>query len=153
MRESEEREYERLKTIDDYFAEFEKLENASGTIPPDRLDQICNILSKALCQKYKYVIKFSAPYRRKQGIFSRFQEWLDERREAKESRKEQSKQQSEDVKTTMSECEPGVAQLGAPPFPALANSQQNVEIFDKVPVKKLTEEKEETQEENPQEEN
>lgn len=152
MRESEEREYERLKTVDDYFAEFEKLENASGTIPPDRLDQICNILSKALCQKYKYVIKFSAPYRRKQGMFSRFSDWLEERREFREYRREQREQrdkESENIKDDKSSD----ARLGSPPFPALASSQQDVEILSTVPVKELAEGKQKSQEENPQEEN
>lgn len=141
MTEREERELERLKTIDDYIEEFTKLEEASAIMPVKQLDKIINLLSKALCKKYKYVINYSAPYRKKQSWFS----ILKDKREEKRRKKEDEENKSEESVESMEKDQAGTC----PSLSAPGQNPQEIEVLDEVPVNMLTEGK---SEEEPQKE-
>ena len=138
MTEREMRDKERLITVDDYFDEFSKLEEVAGTVSDKDLDRILRLLSKALYKKYKYVINYSAPFRKKQGWLS----VLKDKREEKRRNKEVEEKESED---SMEHMEKGQAGADA----SLPAAVQNLEILDKDHVNLLTEG---TEEKEPQKE-
>lgn len=83
MTEREMRDFERLKTVDDYMNEIQKIAEISENVENDDVDEILQMLVVGLKKKYKYIIKQSVQYTRPQGFFSRFRDSLTEKRERK----------------------------------------------------------------------
>lgn len=83
------REYEELRTVDDYVNAYtvisEIASNFSGASQEveDCFGQILLTLTKSFKKKYEYIDKMSRKWRRKQGIFSKFRDYLAERQEKK----------------------------------------------------------------------
>lgn len=83
------REYEELRTIDDYVNAYtvisEIASNFSGASQEveDCFGEILLTLTKSFKKKYEYIDKMSRKWRRKQGIFSKFRDYLAERQEKK----------------------------------------------------------------------
>ena len=85
MTEREERDLEKLKTTEDYINEIKFVSDVvCGTKKADKeIDETLTLLAVALKAKYKYIIKISSPYRKKQGFFSRLRDKSLERQERK----------------------------------------------------------------------
>ena len=83
------REYEELRTVDDYVNAYtvisEIASNFSGASQEveDCFGEILLSLTKSFKKKCEYIDKKSRKWRRKQGIFSKFRDYLAERQEKK----------------------------------------------------------------------
>ncbi len=83
------REYEELRTVDDYVNAYSTISeiasNFSGASQEveDCFGEILLTLTKSFKKKYEYIDKMSRKWRRKQGIFSKFRDYLAERQEKK----------------------------------------------------------------------
>lgn len=110
MTEREMRDFERLKTVDDYMNEIQKLAEMSESIENDDVDEILSMLVGGLKKKYKYIIKQSVQYTRPQGLFSRLRDALIERRERKAREQaemqEQTQQEAEDKVSSSQQIQP-----------------------------------------------
>ena len=137
MTEREMRDFERLKTVDDYMNEIQKLAEMSESIENDDVDEILSMLVGGLKKKYKYIIKQSVQYTRPQGLFSRLRDALTERRERKAREQaemqEQTQQEAEDKVSSSQQIQP-----------------QLVEVIENEEKKLLEIEKETSQEEDEQ---
>ncbi len=72
MTEREEREFEVLKTVDDYADLIEKLDDMAGNLSNDEaMDKVLFRVGKALDEKIKYILKISKRWRKKQSLQSR----------------------------------------------------------------------------------
>lgn len=86
MTEREEREYEVLKTVDDYSELIEKLDDMASNLSNDGvMDKVLFRVGKALDEKIKYLMKISKPWRKKQTLQSRR---CDKKLESEEKSKE-----------------------------------------------------------------
>ena len=92
MLEKEERASEELRTLDDYFEELNKILSLMGEIDGsgavEDLDKIITQLCKAMLKKYKYILKISAKWRKRQGFVSRLKDSFKSMKESKEEKKE-----------------------------------------------------------------
>ena len=108
MKESEQRDQELLKTVGDYFDAINEVVTLSsdleGSKAVEPLDEIVFILSKALLKKHKYIVKASAKWNRRQGLWSRFKEWRETRKEDKEADKEETIEQVKELYKTFQEA-------------------------------------------------
>ena len=83
------REYEELRTIDDYVNAYsvisEIASNFSGASAEvaNCFGEILLTLTKSFKKKFEYIDKMSRKWRRKQGVFSKFRDYLAERQEKK----------------------------------------------------------------------
>ncbi len=89
---------EELRSLEDYYNEilsvYELCSNTTdkGAIGKD-LDKIVELLVKGLMQKYKYLVRKSNKWRKKQGLFSRIRDVLSEKKEAKRLKKQLEREQ------------------------------------------------------------
>lgn len=115
MTEREMRDFERLKTVDDYMNEIQKLAEMSESIENDDVDEILRMLVGGLKKKYKYIIKQSVQYTRPQGLFSRLRDALTERRERKAREQaemqEQTQQEAEDKVSSSQQIQPQLVEV------------------------------------------
>lgn len=115
MTEREMRDFERLKTVDDYMNEIQKLAEMSESIENDDVDEILSMLVGGLKKKYKYIIKQSVQYTRPQGLFSRLRDALTERREQKAREQaemqEQTQQEAEDKVSSSQQIQPQLVEV------------------------------------------
>lgn len=115
MTEREMRDFERLKTVDDYMNEIQKLAEMSESIENDDVDEILSMLVGGLKKKYKYIIKQSVQYTRPQGLFSRLRDALIERRERKAREQaemqEQTQQEAEDKVSSSQQIQPQLVEV------------------------------------------
>lgn len=115
MTEREMRDFERLKTVDDYMNEIQKLAEMSESIENDDVDEILRMLVGGLKKKYKYIIKQSVQYTRPQGLFSRLRDALIERRERKAREQaemqEQTQQEAEDKVSSSQQIQPQLVEV------------------------------------------
>lgn len=115
MTEREMRDFERLKTVDDYMNEIQKLAEMSESIENDDVDEILRMLVGGLKKKYKYIIKQSVQYTRPQGLFSRLRDALTERRERKAREQaemqEQTQQEAEDKVLSSQQIQPQLVEV------------------------------------------
>lgn len=115
MTEREMRDFERLKTVDDYMNEIQKLAEMSESIENDDVDEILSMLVGGLKKKYKYIIKQSVQYTRPQGLFSRLRDALTERRERKAREQaemqEQTQQEAEDKVSSSQQIQPQLVEV------------------------------------------
>lgn len=74
MTEREERNLEKLKSVKDYFNALEEVFDLAGEVPDKQLEKLVALLMKNLRKKYKYIIRISRSYRRRQNIFSVFKD-------------------------------------------------------------------------------
>ena len=95
MTEREMRDFERLKTVDDYMNEIQKIAEMSESIENNDVDEILQMLVGGLKKKYKYIIKQSVQYTRPQGLFSRLRDALTERRERKAREQAEMQEQTQ----------------------------------------------------------
>lgn len=95
MTEREMRDFERLKTVDDYMNEIQKIAEMSESIENNDVDEILQMLVGGLKKKYKYIIKQSVQYTRPQGLFSRLRDALTERREQKAREQAEMQEQTQ----------------------------------------------------------
>ena len=125
MTEKELRDMEKLRTTDDYKEEIRSLSEVVCNVKKadKKIDETLLLLTNALNEKYKYIIKQSKPYRKKQGFFSMLRDWLATRREQKQN-KEPSKPAEEPKKEEQ------------PVQPKQVNNQQ-IEYLDKDGTTKL----------------
>mgnify|MGYP005776697081 FL=1 len=137
MTEREMRDFERLKTVDDYMNEIQKLAEMSESIENDDVDEILSMLVGGLKKKYKYIIKQSVQYTRPQGLFSRLRDALIERRERK------AREQAEMQEQTQREAEVKVSS-------SQQIQPQLVEVIENEEKKLLEIEEETSQEEDEQ---
>lgn len=83
------REYEELRTVDDYVNAYsiisEIASNFSGASDEvaNCFGEILLTLTKSFKKKCEYIDKMSRKWRRKQGVFSKFRDYLAERQEKK----------------------------------------------------------------------
>lgn len=110
MTEREMRDFERLKTVDDYMNEIQKIAEMSESIENNDVDEILQMLVGGLKKKYKYIIKQSVQYTRPQGLFSRLRDALTERREQKAREQaemqEQTQQESDNKVLSLQQIQP-----------------------------------------------
>lgn len=115
MTEREMRDFERLKTVDDYMNEIQKLAEMSESIENDDVDEILSMLVGGLKKKYKYIIKQSVQYTRPQGLFSRLRDALTERKEQKAREQaemqEQTQQEADDKVSSSQQIEPQLVEV------------------------------------------
>ena len=115
MTEREMRDFERLKTVDDYMNEIQKLAEMSESIENDDVDEILSMLVGGLKKKYKYIIKQSVQYTRPQGLFSRLRDALIERRERKAREQaemqEQTQREAEDKVSSSQQIQPQLVEV------------------------------------------
>ena len=115
MTEREMRDFERLKTVDDYMNEIQKLAEMSESIENDDVDEILSMLVGGLKKKYKYIIKQSVQYTRPQGLFSRLRDALIERRERKAREQaemqEQTQQEAVDKVSSSQQIQPQLVEV------------------------------------------
>ena len=115
MTEREMRDFERLKTVDDYMNEIQKLAEMSESIENDDVDEILRMLVGGLKKKYKYIIKQSVQYTRPQGLFSRLRDALTERKEQKAREQaemqEQTQQEADDKVSSSQQIEPQLVEV------------------------------------------
>lgn len=115
MTEREMRDFERLKTVDDYMNEIQKIAEMSESIENDDVDEILSMLVGGLKKKYKYIIKQSVQYTRPQGLFSRLRDALIERRERKAREQaemqEQTQQEAEDKVSSSQQIQPQLVEV------------------------------------------
>ena len=115
MTEREMRDFERLKTVDDYMNEIQKLAEMSESIENDDVDEILSMLVGGLKKKYKYIIKQSVQYTRPQGLFSRLRDALTERRERKAREQaemqEQTQREAEDKVSSSQQIQPQLVEV------------------------------------------
>lgn len=115
MTEREMRDFERLKTVDDYMNEIQKLAEMSESIENDDVDEILRMLVGGLKKKYKYIIKQSVQYTRPQGLFSRLRDALTERREQKAREQaemqEQTRQEADDKVSSSQQIQPQLVEV------------------------------------------
>lgn len=115
MTEREMRDFERLKTVDDYMNEIQKLAEMSESIENDDVDEILSMLVGGLKKKYKYIIKQSVQYTRPQGLFSRLRDALIERRERKAREQaemqEQTHREAEDKVSSSQQIQPQLVEV------------------------------------------
>ena len=74
MTEREERELEKLKTVKDYYDELESVFDLAGEVPEKQLEKLTALLMRNLRKKYKYIIKISKSFRKRQSLFSRLRD-------------------------------------------------------------------------------
>ena len=115
MTEREMRDFERLKTVDDYMNEIQKLAEMSESIENDDVDEILSMLVGGLKKKYKYIIKQSVQYTRPQGLFSSLRDALIERRERKAREQaemqEQTQREAEDKVSSSQQIQPQLVEV------------------------------------------
>lgn len=115
MTEREMRDFERLKTVDDYMNEIQKLAEMSESIENDDVDEILRMLVGGLKKKYKYIIKQSVQYTRPQGLFSRLRDALTERKEQKAREQaemqEQTQQEAVDKVSSSQQIQPQLVEV------------------------------------------
>lgn len=115
MTEREMRDFERLKTVDDYMNEIQKIAEMSESIENNDVDEILQMLVVGLKKKYKYIIKQSVQYTRPQGLFSRLRDALTERRERKAREQaemqEQTQQEAEDKVSSSQQIQPQLVEV------------------------------------------
>lgn len=115
MTEREMRDFERLKTVDDYMNEIQKIAEMSESIENNDVDEILSMLVGGLKKKYKYIIKQSVQYTRPQGLFSRLRDALTERRERKAREQaemqEQTQQEAEDKVSSSQQIQPQLVEV------------------------------------------
>ena len=115
MTEREMRDFERLKTVDDYMNEIQKIAEMSESIENNDVDEILQMLVGGLKKKYKYIIKQSVQYTRPQGLFSRLRDALTERRERKAREQaemqEQTQQEAEDKVSSSQQIQPQLVEV------------------------------------------
>lgn len=115
MTEREMRDFERLKTVDDYMNEIQKIAEMSESIENNDVDEILQMLVVGLKKKYKYIIKQSVQYTRPQGLFSRLRDALTERRERKAREQaemqEQTQQEAEDKVSSSQHIQPQLVEV------------------------------------------
>lgn len=135
--EKEQRDLEKLKTVDDYVYSIRVLSGVvCGTKKADKkIDETLVILVEALYEKYKYIIDISKPYRKKQGFFSKIGDYFKLRKLKKEQRDRVSELKQQGQAETQSLAEQVASSSSA--FPAI--TQTKLEVIDKAPVKELTE--------------
>ena len=109
------RDFERLKTVDDYMNEIQKIAEMSESIENNDVDEILQMLVVGLKKKYKYIIKQSVQYTRPQGLFSRLRDALTERRERKAREQaemqEQTQQEAEDKVSSSQQIQPQLVEV------------------------------------------
>ncbi len=95
--ERQKREIDKVITLDDHIDLLEKLSNASDNIYGKCYDETLKVAGEALKEKVKYIIDMSAPYRKKQGWFSRWKDLRREKKEYKLEEKEKAKEEKEEA--------------------------------------------------------
>lgn len=83
------RKYEELRTVEDYANEFANISEIASNFSGANedvikcFDEILLTLTKGLNKKYKYINSISKKWSRKQGLLSRFRDYLAEKQENK----------------------------------------------------------------------
>ena len=108
MTEREERNLEKLKTVKDYFNALEEVFDLAGEVPDKQLEELVALLMKNLRKKYKYIIRISKPYRRRQNIFSVFKDKKFEKERDAEYEEDIEEDEEEEPQQTMPIQQPEV---------------------------------------------
>ncbi len=130
MTEREERKFEELVTVDDYMNEMQKL----GEVAQDSEDEVnyfdksIALLSKGLYKKYKYIVKISSKYCRKQSWLSILKDMWAERQQRKQDKRVANEEKNKDTATG-----------GQDVSSQAETAPQTIEVLDKSEVKQLTE--------------
>lgn len=150
MTEKEQRDLEKLKTVEDYIDEIDRVKDSIcySKKADKKIDSTLELLAEALYDKYKYMIDISRPYRKKQGIFSKIADCFREKRVNKQ--KQIFEEDKKPQESMVEDAQPSsTSQMDADVLSLSAQSQQNVEIIDSIAVKQI---EERNIEENPQDE-
>ncbi len=136
MSERQDREYEKLKSLDDYLLLYRSLDDlASEVTNTNSIDESMVIVGKAIKRKVKYLVSFSKAYTRRQGFISLLKDRKEEKARLKQEQLDKAEEEmmsnlhEKFAKTDKGSTE-NISSLSAPPKAEELKPTQNVEVLE-----------------------